>query len=193
MIRHRGKELGGWNWKEQFYEVRFEDGLSIKENIWKNPYISGFLNDLYLRPSCHTCQYKNKEIQRVADMTLADYWGCEDIEKEFYDSNGISLIIVNNEKGSELLQKTNSLCLKETSLNDAIKYNVAAYRSYPVHKGRKFFFEQFSQEITLERFKEIVEKGIALKDKSSIYDKLKRKIKKFLKLILIKVGVYNNG
>lgn len=190
-VRHRGKNPGGWNWKKQFFELRFEDGKGIKENIWENSYISGFLNDLYLRPSCHMCQYKNKQIKRVADITLADFWGCEDVEKEFYDTNGVSLIIVNNDKGNKLLHETKNISTKETNINEALKYNVAAFRPYPFNKGRKFFFENFTKELSLDSFQMIIKEGIRLKNKYNALKNINIKMKSIIKTILIKSGVYN--
>ena len=60
-----------------------------------------------MRPSCKECQFT--DIHRASDITIADYWGIEKYAPEWMDKKGVSLILVNNSKGEELLQK----CSKE--------------------------------------------------------------------------------
>lgn len=59
------------------------------------------------RPSCSECRFT--DIHRASDITIADYWGIEKYAPEWMDTKGVSVILVNNEKGTELLQK----CSKE--------------------------------------------------------------------------------
>lgn len=52
------------------------DGVEKKIYIghyYKDPYIRGFLNDVFLRPSCSSCKFTT--IERTSDFTIADWWG----------------------------------------------------------------------------------------------------------------------
>lgn len=52
--------------------------------------MKGFLSNVYLRPSCHSCKCKNGISH--SDLTLADFWGIDIIAPDFYDDKGVSLI-----------------------------------------------------------------------------------------------------
>ena len=56
-----------------------------------------------LRPSCHSCKYTTTD--RVSDITIADFWGIEKSMPEFDDEKGISLVLLNSNKGLELFHK----------------------------------------------------------------------------------------
>lgn len=59
-----------------------------------------FKRNYTLRKSCYDCQFIGYE--RCADITIADYWGCERWHPEFFDRRGVSLILVNTELGRKL-------------------------------------------------------------------------------------------
>ena len=152
--------------------------IILKENIWENSYMKGFLSDLYLRPYCHECKFKSEDLKRVSDLTLADYWGCEIEEKEFFDSNGISLILVNTKKGGKILDNAEKIIIKKTNLKKALCYNNSAYTSPEKLNVRKRFFEEFNNIETLEDFKLLVDscEKEAKKEKRSLIHKVKRKV-----------------
>lgn len=53
------------------------------------------------RRSCSNCHYCN--IERPSDLTLADFWGWEKSNSEVNkDDKGISLVLVNTDKGRKL-------------------------------------------------------------------------------------------
>ncbi len=68
-----------------------------------DPYYNAFLNCKTYRESCYQCPFANSE--RPGDITLADYWGVQKAHPEFYDSNGVSLVLVNTPKGEAAWEK----------------------------------------------------------------------------------------
>ena len=178
----RGKKTGGWSWRHQFMHITFANGKELKENIWENSYMLGFLKDLYLRPCCHYCQFKNDSVSRVSDITIADYWGCEEIEKDFFDGNGVSLAIINSQKGLEVLDRLKNCDIKETSLVMAGKHNSAIYRSYAIPVVRKQFFRKYSSDLSLEEFSDLVKQ--CCKKENTLEYRIIRKIKKVIKKII---------
>lgn len=58
--------------------------------------------NLSLNACCHECKYAN--LKRVGDITLGDYWGVEKQNPELDDNKGVSLCLVNTEKGRLLLE-----------------------------------------------------------------------------------------
>lgn len=65
-----------------------------------------FLDGDIYRENCYECPYAHKE--RVADMTIGDFWGIEREHPEllkqdaFDERKGISCMLANTEKGVEL-------------------------------------------------------------------------------------------
>ena len=65
-------------------------------------YTNLFYKHIILRPSCSCCKFAN--MNRVADITLGDFWGIEKHNDSFNDNRGISLIFTNTRKGNKLFQ-----------------------------------------------------------------------------------------
>ena len=57
-----------------------------------------FLNNVSTRPSCSDCAFNNKH--SLADLTIADYWGVNKHFPLFDDDKGVTLVLVNTEKGA---------------------------------------------------------------------------------------------
>ena len=68
-----------------------------------DPYLYGFLRNLYLRPSCYDCV--EKSLNRKSDVTLADYWGIEHVHPDFAHDKGVSLVFANTPNGKALLDR----------------------------------------------------------------------------------------
>lgn len=115
----RNKEKKGWGLTAK---ITFTDGTKKYINSDFDPYYSNFLNCNTYRESCYNCKFAS--IKRDSDITLADYWGVLSIHNEFYDEKGVSLILVNSNKGEELInQIKNNINIIKTDLNYAITRN----------------------------------------------------------------------
>lgn len=119
-----------------------ENEVLLSESLHENIFLKGFLNDLYLRPSCYMCP--SKKLKSGSDITIADYWGIQNVIQEFDDDKGISLVLVNTEKGRSLLSNI-SLELKETSFEDALKGNPMIQISVSEKEQRTIFFKQIKK------------------------------------------------
>lgn len=92
-VSFREKAKKGWT--KHFEELRFGDQKTVTRIYSK------LFGKAYYRPSCFRCAYAN--MNRVGDITLGDLWGHENLIGETWnDEKGISLVMVNNEHGSEL-------------------------------------------------------------------------------------------
>lgn len=91
----KNKELG---WKNLTLKLRYANGDNEYITKEANPFTRGYLGTgVFCRPSCYECKFKG--FPRVADITLADFWGIEKIEPKMFDNIGTSLVLINNEKG----------------------------------------------------------------------------------------------
>lgn len=162
-INFRDKTYG---WKDYSFRMNFEDGTSYFEKGTENKYIRGFIGDIYLRHSCYQCKFKT--LHRQSDLTLADFWGIENINKNMYDGKGTSFLIINSEKGNQILQRIKEqIEVKEADLEESIKYNMSAVRASYRNTRREYFF----RNINRFKFNKLVEKTL----KGSIYSRLKNK------------------
>ena len=107
-------------------------------------YMKVFLNNLCLRDSCYNCSFKKK--YRISDITLADYWGIDNIHPEMNDDRGTSLLIINSEKGKELFELIKgNLKYVKTNVDEAIKYNPAMVKSVGHCKNEKAFISNIDK------------------------------------------------
>lgn len=105
----------------------------------ENPYMNAFLSNLSLRPSCYDCLAKSGK--SGSDITIADFWGIEEVLPEFDDDKGISLILSYTEKGIYWLKGLNCEYTK-VDYQTAQKNNPSISTSVAKPLNRKFFFHQ---------------------------------------------------
>lgn len=96
----RSKEKNGWGLTAK---VRFENGKKKYINANVDSYYKSFLEGKTYREACYNCKYANTN--RVGDITLADYWGIKKEHPEFETTLGVSAVLINTEKGNEILEK----------------------------------------------------------------------------------------
>lgn len=95
-VNFRNKEK---SWKRLYFEVKFDNGKRYFTFCGYDRYMSMFLNNISLRPSCYDCRFTT--VNRQGDITLGDFWGIGKRYPERDDDKGISLIILNSEKGEK--------------------------------------------------------------------------------------------
>lgn len=115
-IDHLGKKMGGklceYNFRskeKRGWDLYFKASNSKKSKSdygFFDPYYNAFLTCKTYRESCYKCKFANS--QRVGDITLGDYWGIQKFHPDFYDENGVSLILINTEKGKKYFTDINS-------------------------------------------------------------------------------------
>lgn len=126
------------------YEVVFQyDEKEYRVHNWEDPYMRGFLKELYLRPSCHQCIAKGT--RRVSDITLADLWGAGKLRPELHDDKGTSLVMLHSDKGRALWDAVCDKTHHAPVGAEAIDYNPAAVRSMIPHPNRSVFFQRYSE------------------------------------------------
>lgn len=136
-----------------------------------------FLRNYCLRPACYDCHAKH---YKKSDMTIADFWGIENVAPEMNDGRGTSLVITRTEKGQELFESIKSeLKLKEVTYEEGVKGNPSEYTSVARPQQRDTFFSDL-EKLPFEE----MEKKYAADIKVSFPRKVVRKIKRSIKKIL---------
>ncbi len=135
-FQFRNKSSG---WKNYNVTVSFKNGQHVSTNFKEDPYMRGFIGNMYLRPSCHSCKYAS--VQRQSDITLADFWGIDKYNPQLDDDKGTSLILLNSPRGEELLTACrDKLAIFKADLPAAIRENPSLIGPSSPNKRRSRFF-----------------------------------------------------
>lgn len=123
----------------------FQNKGELVSEYDKNPYIKGFNQNLYLRPSCHECSFKG--VERCSDLTLGDFWGLENYHPEFVDAYGISAVIIHTPKGKKAFEGIKQDCVYiECDTEMLIPGNPCLITSSPLTDKRKAFFDNWNNK-----------------------------------------------
>jgi len=91
----KSKEYG---WRNLTQKVILADGRHMYETLEQSNFTKGYLHtNAYCRPSCYDCRFKG--YPRISDITLADFWGIDKINKSMEKNLGTSLVMINSKKG----------------------------------------------------------------------------------------------
>lgn len=146
-INFREKQIGGYSWKKFGFVIHSKSPLKGDQNSIllstvsnENVFMKAFLQNLILRPSCYACSAKVGKSS--SDLTIADFWGIENIHPEFDDNKGVGLIFVNTEKGELVF---NSIDVETVTVRnyDIIKNNPSYCKSVDMPIGRAKFWKYF--------------------------------------------------
>ncbi|MDD3304284.1 MAG: Coenzyme F420 hydrogenase/dehydrogenase, beta subunit C-terminal domain [Clostridia bacterium] len=164
-IRFRNKKDG---WKKHSIEIKFKDNSTYFKNAKNDAFMKGFLSNIYLRSSCHSCKFAT--IPRVADITLGDYWGIGNTNPQLDNDKGTSEILVNSSKGKEIITEIYKYTeFHLTSVELGLKANPCIYSSVKPNESREKFFK----DIDSLNFNELEKKYFA---DPKFFVKLVRKI-----------------
>lgn len=170
-IAFRRKDEG---WKRYSVSFLFNNGTEYRQTLDKDLYMKAFLQNVCLRRSCYNCSFKT--MNRESDITLADFWGIQNILPEMDDDKGTSLIIINSNKGYEIFKEVmNHIVYKQVDIKEAIKYNTAAVKSASQNPNREKFFHALDQY----EFDKLVGKYCS----DSLLSRSKRKIRRIISKI----------
>ena len=84
-------------------------------------------------------------MEKHSDITLSDFWGCKKIDESIYDSDGVSVLMVNSVNG----QKAFNECKEEftvdrITVDDVKNTNSALLYSVSSSNMRKIFFRRIN-------------------------------------------------
>lgn len=123
-----------------------------------------------LRPSCYQCPYK--DILHPGDITIADAWGVEVSDADFNDNKGVSLTLVNSEKGLGLFKKALPDCeFREVNLKNYMQQPLR--KPFPKPAERDKFWSDYKSLIFA--------KIIHMYTNDPLYKKIGSKLKKIVK------------
>lgn len=174
-------KVHGWN--RFSTRVEFEDGQVYSEDRYHDLFIRGYIEqNLYMRACCYSCEFR--ELGITADITLADFWGVELVDKSLDTELGTSLVIVNTERGDDLFQSIKHRIFRERkTIEDAFPGNACLTESPKLNPKRSYFLSHLDS-VPFDRLcHECFEKPSLLRRVAS---KAKHKVRRVLGSIDIK-------
>jgi coenzyme F420-reducing hydrogenase beta subunit len=167
-VEFRNKDLG---WQRYTNKIELDNGLIYQHERNVDEYMIGYLkHSLYIRPSCTECKFKG--FPRVADITLGDFWGLEEIIPN-HDDKGVSAVLINSEKGEkyfDLLE--DKLFQHEVQLDDVVQGNPSLVESTSLGKYSEFFYKKFEKIDFIDLIHKIEWKSLWDRKDLSIIDRV---------------------
>lgn len=157
---------------------RIPEGASQRLYISKDTdsYMQMFLRNYCLRPSCYECIAKEV---KTSDLTIADFWGINNVVPEMNDGAGASLVLVRTNKGKSIFESIKTdVELKAVTYEEGVKNNSAEFKSCDRPIQRNMFFGDMNGM----SFEELAKKYATPVDRT-FKGKIKRKIKNIIKNI----------
>lgn len=149
------------------------DNYSYAARIWRTI----FFSNICIRQYCHTCPYAT--VDKPADITMGDFWGIEDISKDFDDGKGCSAVILRTEHAKRVFAELSYLDKRKVDVVDVIKRQKNAFEPSNSHPLRTEFWNDYNSL----SFKELCQKYF--------YYSYSTKIKEFIKRILFALHLRN--
>lgn len=176
-VKAKNKELG---WRNLTRKVVFDNGKVYYGVRMDDDFRRGYHTNVFCRPSCYVCQYKG--FPRMADITIADYWGIEKVDKNLDNNIGTSMILLNSKKGEAYFDLVkDKLEWEYTKFESILPGNIALRKPIePAKINRKLFFEDLDKGT----FDDVVRKYFPLKKGKdvSFRGKIKQLIKPYYSL-----------
>mgnify|MGYP001184792743 CR=1 FL=1 len=142
-------------WKKYSFVVKGKSipkidqtAILLSDKHYKNPYMLGFLFNIYLRPSCYSCCCKQG--RSGSDITVADFWGIDKVIPQFANSDGVSAVLINTDKGNHFFHFLN-LNTIESTINDVSKFNNGYSETIAIPYCRKEFYNKIQQGLSVKQ------------------------------------------
>lgn len=111
-----------------------------------NLYMQGYLQHLYIRPSCYECRFRKEH--HLSDITVADCWGIDNLYPELNDEKGISTVLVHSDVGEKIisdLSNTHINC-RAVGVEPLLKGNPYATMPIQYNKRKGSFVRDYTKD-----------------------------------------------
>lgn len=136
-VNFRDKRLG-WHKPSLVIEMKNHFQALTEEN---DPFYQLFYSNCILRKSCHVCDYS--KISRVSDITMGDCWGIEVSNPKMDDDKGLSLVMINSNKGKKIIEKLNcDAAFRKISFSDLRQPHL--YAPARISRKREKFWKDYN-------------------------------------------------
>lgn len=150
IVSYKFRDKSFWNWGTT-YKASISTATSIATaTATRDPYYSAFIYAETYRESCYKCSYAN--CQRCGDISIGDFWGFEvqHSESDINWEDGVSVVLINTERGKREFKKISSQLYFEASSIDKAKEKNNNLHDFAVRPEVR---EEFYKNIDMYGFK----------------------------------------
>ena len=153
------------------------DGTVIQEKYGDSPYIIGFIQNLFTRPSCFCCCFKGEK--RTSDITIGDFWGIQEFHPSFATNQGTSAVIIHSDKGVQAFEAVREKArVKEATIDEIKAWNSCLIKSVDYNPKREAFFRMWSNKSVRDT---VMDLRTEIKpEKKSFFRIMRERIKRWL-------------
>lgn len=132
-------------WHNSDITALFSDGQEFRQPTAQNALMRGFIKNVYTRPSCAQCRFKN--LTSGSDLTLCDFWGSGELGRRYNDELGISIVSINTAAGRTLFKAIKPALkgVKRVSRSLAYVYNESVSTCALPHEQASLFWRVYEQ------------------------------------------------
>lgn len=132
----RDKNVFGWSCSSSAMYLKGTKTHHLNYDYNMQTYFNAFMKGHLTRDVCYSCPYARKE--RVGDITLADFWGIDRYEDIPDLKEGVSLLLLNTQKGKEWWKMhRGEFYFIKSKIEYAISYNQNLSSPTPYSEDRK--------------------------------------------------------
>ena len=153
-IKAKNKDHG---WRSLARKVVFDNGKVYYGEGHDDHYRRGYHWNYFERPCCYECKFKG--LPRIADITMADFWGIENIDKSLDGNLGTSMVLVNTDKGQQFFDTVKGkMEMKEFDAQTAFSGNYSVIMGNCCAEPQNYNREQIFKDMDAMRFDEVANK-----------------------------------
>lgn len=141
-----------YSWKKFSLALSYDTaGLNSINPLGQDLYLRAFISNYCLRKCCYKCAFKPGQ-GTVSDITIADFWGVDEVHPEFFDELGVSAVILHTPQGKLAFAnaQTNADVLP-VAIDEVTLHNPSYFRGVGIPSGRNLFMRLFRYVRTYKR------------------------------------------
>lgn len=122
--------------------IHGQNSILYNNTCKKDIYYKAFLEGLIFRDNCYKCPYAKAE--RVSDITIGDFWGLDRSTLKIPNTDKISVVLVQTEKGLQFLDEIkDELYCEERPIAEAMRDNTQLCHPSVPHRDRSIFVKNY--------------------------------------------------
>lgn len=148
-ISFRDKRNGWKNFGLSINYSVINQNYEYFSEVNQNPFLKGFVLNLYLRKVCYKCPFKDANYR--SDITLGDAWGVWNYKPGIDDDKGTSYVITHTPKGVRWFMQDNNFDIANIDYDLIKKYNITVIRPPKLNRKRRKFFKLINKGYSFEQ------------------------------------------
>ena len=141
-----GKEIRGISfrdktegWRRYSMKMSFSDGTAYRKPAVQDLYLTAYAQNISVRESCTDCAFLGEK--RLSDLTLGDAWSQKLSTDTLCDGRGVSLVLVNSEKGNSLFNSVKEEAFCEELSTEVLKSITPLNKPTPKNPLKESFYK----------------------------------------------------